>query len=286
MSYRRRPLVTIAAALTLLGVIAGNGIAAASTGHVTSVRSSAHLDLVHAGVLSVGADTTYPPMESSDVKHPGQFVGADVDLANALGRAMGLKGARIVVTNFNSIIPSLQRRNFDVIMSSMNDNADRRKQIAFVDYMHLVAAQAILVNKNSSIHAATYAGLCGHSISVESGTTELDGLNAANKSCSKKIDIHSYTADTAAFQAFASGHTEAYTADLPVGLFYVKAHSGAIRFANKAFGTGGYYGIGLLKNAKGLHAALVKALNTIRHNGTYVRILKRWGLGSTAFGVH
>lgn len=245
-------------------------------------KAGPKLSLVHPGFLSVGSDTTYPPMEAAVPNKPGEFYGADVDLARALAKAMGLKGARIVVTSFDSIIPALQRRNFDIIMSSMNDTPARRKQINFVDYMRLKNAIAILVGKSSSIHANDYSGMCGHSIAVESGTIELDGLNAQNKNCSSKISIKQYTKDTDAFQAFISGHVEAYTGDYPVGLFYVKKYTSQVRFAGKAFGAGAYYGIGLLKSAKALHAALVKALTTIRRNGTYLKILRRWGLGQTA----
>ncbi len=255
----------------------GNPIAQAAS----HPSSTAHLTLIHPGYLSVGSDTTYPPMESKDLQHGG-YKGADVDLANALARAMGLKGARIIPTTFSSIIPALQRRNFDVIMSSMNDTPERRKQITFVDYMRLTAAEAILVPSHSSIHTNSYAGVCGHTISVQAGTAELDDLNTANKSCKSKIDIKSYNLDTDAFQALASGHVDAYTTDLPVGLFYVKAHSGAVRLAGKPFGSGAQYGIGIAKNARALKAAITSALHKIHANGQYLRILKKYGLSGTA----
>ncbi len=246
-----------------------------------SPQMPAHLTLIHPGILSVGSDTTYPPMEASDVNHPGTFIGADVDLANALAKAMHLSGARIISTSFDSLIPALARHNFDVIMSSMNDTPGRRKQISFIDYMQLRAAEAIVVPKSSSLHANGYHGLCGHSVSVEKGTAELGDLTAADKSCKNKINIKTFTADTDAFQALASGHSDAYTTDLPVALFYVKAHGGTIRFAGKAFGSGAFYGIGLARGDTALHRALVGALAKIRANGQYRRILAKWGLSST-----
>ena len=271
---RTRPWIKPTVIVLLLAVLLlpGNLLAKGTT----------KLSLVHPGFLSVGSDTTYPPMEASVPNKPGEFYGADVDLAGALAKALGLKGARIVVTSFDSIIPALQRRNFDIIMSSMNDTPARRKQIDFIDYMRLNAALSILVAKSSSIHAGSYSGLCGHTVSVQSGTVELDGLNAANKSCSSKMSIKQYAKDTDAAQAFLSGHVDAYTTDLPVALFYLKKYASQIRFAGKSFGAGAYYGIGLLKSATALHASLGNALVTIRRNGTYIRILRRWGLGQTA----
>ncbi|MGH2444127.1 MAG: transporter substrate-binding domain-containing protein, partial [Chloroflexota bacterium] len=239
MSIRVRAL-SVAAGLVL--ALPALGWGPVSAAHSAQRVSKGSLHLIHPGILTVGSDTTYPPMESRDV-HTGKNVGADVDLAKALAHAMGLRGANVVTTNFNTIIPSLQRRNFDVIMSSMNDTPLRRRQIAFVDYMR--ASEGIVVQKSSSIHGNSYAALCGHSIAVESGTTEFDGVKQANKHCAKKIDVHTYTLDTAAFEAFASGHTVSYSGDLPVCALYVKKHP-ALRLAGKAFGAGENYGIGVL----------------------------------------
>lgn len=275
-----RSLVSAAAISAIALSTAASVNAAATLSRHSATPTKPHF--VKPGYLSVGSDTTYPPMESSDTKHPGTYIGADVDLANALAHAMGLKGARIVTTSFDSIIPALQRGNFDVIMSSMNDTPARRKQIDFVDYMKLNAAEAILVNKGSSIRGQGYSALCGRTVSVQAGTVELDGLHAANRHCRKKMSIKPYTADTDAFNAFASGHAEAYTTDLPVALFYIRAHSGAVKELGKPFGTGGYYGIGVLKTNSALEKVLRSALNTIRHNGTYMKILKKYGLQSTA----
>jgi polar amino acid transport system substrate-binding protein len=267
-------------------LLATGGIANARSSHTGRAgKGSSSLKLVNPGYLTVGSDTTYPPMESFA---NGTYVGADVDLAQALAKAMGLKGAKIVNNSFDTIIPAMTiRHRFDVIMSSMNDTPERRKQITFIDYIRLNAAESILVPKGSSLHANGYAGICGHSISVESGTVELGDLQTANKSCKNKIDIHHYTADTAAFQALLSGHTEAYTTDLPVALFYAKNYASRVRFAGKSFGSGAYYGIGLQKSAGGLKAALARALHKIRSNGVYLRVLRKYGLGSTALpGSH
>jgi polar amino acid transport system substrate-binding protein len=266
------------AVVVLTGSLLTWGVGASQAARQAAGKTNLHL--VQAGYLSVGSDTTYPPMESKDLQHGG-YKGADVDLAGALARAMGLKGARIVSTNFNSIIPALERRNFDVIMSSMNDTPDRRKQINFVDYMKLTASEAVVVPKNSSIHGNSYKALCGHTVSVESGTAELADLQSTDKSCSKKMTIKQYTADTDAFQALAAGHVDAYTTDLPVALYYVKQHS-ELRFAGKAIGSSAKYGIGILKSNNALHAAVVAALKTIHKNGRYMAILKKYGLSSTA----
>jgi polar amino acid transport system substrate-binding protein len=196
-----------------------------------------------------------------------------------LAHAMGLKGAKIVSNDFNSIIPSMTiRHRFDVIMSSMNDNADRRKLVLFVDYMR--SSEAILVRSSSSIRGNSYAAVCGHSVAVESGTTEFEGLVQQAKTC--HITIKTYTHDTDAYQAFVSRHTEAYTGDLPVVVYYVKKSGGSFRTAGKAFAAGQDYGIAMPKNAYKLRNAISRALRKIRANGQYRQILQKWGVAGGA----
>jgi polar amino acid transport system substrate-binding protein len=273
MSWCSRALALAAVAgFALIGTVSGG--VAAPLAHQPQLAAHA-LKLKNAGYLTVGTDPTYPPMESRDPRS-GQYVGADIDLASALAKAMHLKGAKIVNNSFDSIIPALQRGNFDVIMSSMNDTPERAKKIAFVDYMR--ATEGIVVKTSSSIHADNFAGMCGHSVSVESGTTEKFDMDTANKTCKKKIDIKAFTADTAAFQAFASGHADAYSGDLPVCALYIKNHHGSLRLAGKPISAGQDYGIGVTKGNKSLIATLKKALKTIESNGQYGRILKKWGV--------
>lgn len=273
-----RVKLAIITALSLAALTFGNGlVASASTAHHQT--AAPRLSLKTSGYLTVGTDATYPPMESNS---SGKIVGADVDLANALARAMGLKGAIMVNHVFDTIIPALLvRHQFDVIMSSMNDTPARRAEgLDFVDYMR--ASEAILVRSSSSIHAKSYAGLCGHSVSVERGTTEQDGLNAANKKCKKSIDIHVFGADTDAYQAFNSGHVDAYTGDLPVVANYVSLSHGRYRMAGKAFAAGENYGIGFPKAQHAMKTALKNALHKIMRSGKYRHLLQKWHVGGAA----
>jgi polar amino acid transport system substrate-binding protein len=242
--------------------------------HQSSLKG---VHLKNSGYLTVGADTTYPPMESVD-PHTHQAVGADIDLASALAKAMGLKGAKIVTQTFDSIILALGRGNFDVIMSAMNDTPAREKQISFIDYMR--AGVDVLVRKSAAVTGSGYAVACGHSIAVETGTTELDGLTAQKPHCKNGLTIKPYSADTAAFQAFASGHTDMYSGDYVVCALYVKTHASAIKLAEKPFAASEDYGIGLSKKATALRAALSAALAKIQADGHYAAILKKWGVAS------
>lgn len=282
MVTRRFHRTWIAAALSCVILVGMSGYGEASIAKVSTHRgAAAALPLVHSGYLTVGSDTTYPPMESKDPSTL-KFVGADVDLANALAKAMKLKGAIIVTNTFDTLINvMLSRHKFDIIMSSMNDRPDRRKLgVNFIDYMR--ASEAIMVKKSSMIHANGYAGVCGHSVSVELGTTEADGLTAANKQCKNRITIKTFATDTEAYTAFASGHSDAYTSDYPVVANYVKLHQSQYREAGAPFGATENYGIAVPKKSTALYHALTAAYHQLRSNGQYRQILRRWGLQGAA----
>src|SRR5947209_4581131 len=86
-------------------------------------------DLITAGTLTVGSDTTYPPQEFIDTT-TGKATGFDVDLITAMAQKLGLK-AKIVTANFNTIIDDLAAKRYDVVISALSINPDRQKKADF-----------------------------------------------------------------------------------------------------------------------------------------------------------
>src|SRR5262249_21274133 len=129
--------------------------------------------------LVVAADATYPPNEfiGSNGK---TVVGWDPELAQALGQALGVK-LKVVNATFATIIPGLQPGKYDVAMSSSTDTKPREKVAAFVTYS--TAGTSFYVRAQGGPNIQTLADLCGHSVSVETGTTQLDDATAQNKKC-------------------------------------------------------------------------------------------------------
>jgi polar amino acid transport system substrate-binding protein len=207
------------------------------------------------------------------------YVGADIDLAGALAKAMGLQGVKFVDEYFDALPSGLQNRKFDVIMAAMTNTSQRQSTMAFVDYMR--SSQAILVKKSSGIYAKNYDQLCGKTVAVQNGTTELEGLTAANAHCSTPITIKQFSANPEAYSAFHNGQAEAYTADGVVADSYIKQNS-ALVLAGKPFSTDLKYGIAVLPTNTALIDSLKRALTEIRKNGEYTHILGRWGVGNSS----
>jgi lysine/arginine/ornithine transport system substrate-binding protein len=118
--------------------------------------------------LTFGVDPTYPPFESLSPK--GDFLGFDVDLGRAICKQLNVRTCRFVAQNFDGIIPALQARKFDAILSSMTVTPERAQQVAFSSEMYNEPT-ALIVRKGSGL-VPTAASLKGKSVGVEAGTIQ------------------------------------------------------------------------------------------------------------------
>jgi len=117
--------------------------------------------------LIVGMELAYPPFEMTDVH--GHPAGVSVDLAQALGDYLR-RPVEIQNVSFDGLIPALQTRKIDLIISSMTATAERGKTIAFSD-PYLKTGLCVLVGKNSPIQSIEDADQPGRVVVVKKGTT-------------------------------------------------------------------------------------------------------------------
>src|ERR1700732_1640315 len=163
-------LVTVALVLAACG---GSSAAAASTAS-RPVKVAAIAAEVPSSVptpIQIATDATYPPDESIDPT-TGDIIGWDIDLGKAICKVMG-----VVCTfnnvSFDNIIPQLTASNprYQVSLSSFTPTSDREaKGIDFVSYYK--AGEGWVVAASSAITVNSAADMCGHTIAVETGTTE------------------------------------------------------------------------------------------------------------------
>src|SRR5438093_12990263 len=101
---------------------------------VTSAHAAELPEAVkQAGTLRLTVNSTYAPMEYRDPS-TNQLVGLDIDLANELAKRLGVK---IIwsETPFAELIPSLQTKRADFIISGISDRNSRREAADFIDYL-------------------------------------------------------------------------------------------------------------------------------------------------------
>jgi polar amino acid transport system substrate-binding protein len=244
----------------------GGGGGSNTTTTTTGTASSVPNPIVYC------VDTTYPPMESIQ---NGKAVGADIDIANAVAKQLG-STAQIKTTGFTVIIPALQQKKCNAIISSMTITPDRAKQVHFTPYIDVGAF--LMVKKGNPSHITDLASLSGKTAAVESSTTELEGLQNENKILQKQgkplITIRSYPADTSAAAAIQAGKVDAYFADAPPVLYYIKTTHGQFETAGQQIETAPE-GIATRKGDP-LGAKIASAVNALYVKGQMKQILAKW----------
>ena len=250
---------------------------AASTG-ITATKDSAIAATVpakysSAGNLSVATDASYAPMEY--VKDGTKdIIGADVDLANALGQVMGLK-TDVQNAGFDAIIPGLASGKYDIGMSSFTDTKEREATVDFVTYFE---AGTSFFGKKGGPAPNDLAALCGLTVAVEKGTIQADDANAQAEKCAadKKLTVLVFPDQNGANSAVISGRAEISMADSPVAAYQVTKSDGQLVLVGTPYGTAPY-GIAIPKNS-GLSGPILAAMENLIAGGQYTAILKKWGL--------
>jgi ABC-type amino acid transport substrate-binding protein len=123
------------------------------------------------GKLHVGVEMAFPPMEYYDeLKKPA---GADVELAQALGKALGVE-VEFVNMSFDGLIKAVQSGQVDVLISAMTVTNDRAAQLDFVPYLEMGSGILVIMGNPLRIHRPE--NLCGRTIALQEGTTQLQAL--------------------------------------------------------------------------------------------------------------
>jgi polar amino acid transport system substrate-binding protein len=281
--HRSSVLVALVAGLALLLAACGNGSSSGSssgtTSGVTDLGKQLPASIQQSKQLKVGSDVAYAPVEFFKVGTQ-DVQGIDWDLAQAMGQKLGVT-VSFANTTFDGIIPALTAKRFDVIMSAMSDTPERQKQIDFIDYFN--AGTSILVKKGNPEGIQSLDDLCGKTIALQKGTTQVDVATAQQSKCQAagkpKITVLTYDKDTDAQLQVRSGRAVADMNDFPVAAYAAQTIGGGNEF--EVVGEqieAGPYGIGVRKDDTQLRNALQNALKAIIADGTYDQILQKWNV--------
>lgn len=252
------------------------GSTGAATGSVDSALAARlPASIKSAGVIKSGTDASYPPMES--VGADGKTIeGFDVDLANAVAAKLGVK-ITLVNSPFDSIIPGIASGKYDLGFSSFTPTADRLKTVDFVNYLSNGTLWAVKPGNRAGIDKEN---ACGKKVAVQKATTQVDDITARDKKCTSAgkpgITIDQYQLQTDATTAVISGKDDAMLADSPVISYAVTQSKGQVEQLGDQYGAAPT-GVALPKGGP-LTPVIADALTAVVKDGTYQRILSKWGL--------
>lgn len=233
-----------------------------------------------AGVINAATAADYPPFEFLDENN--KLVGADIDLAAALSKVLGVT-VKNNQTEFSNIMPGIQAGRFDIGMSSMGDYFSRQKTVDFVDYFR--GGTSFLVRAGAKEPAAI-ADVCGTAVGALKGTSSETQAEDTSKKCVEAgkpaVKVNAFPTQNAAVLALTSGRIDSVSGDSATNGYSANQIGGAIKNVGlTVYNDRPYYGIAVPKDSP-LYQPLFDAMGVVMKSGAYAAILKKWGLESGA----
>jgi polar amino acid transport system substrate-binding protein len=222
----------------------------------------------HATTFTFCTDPTFPPMELASSS--GAISGFDVDMASALAKTLGAT-AKPLKTAFPGLIPALNAKKCDAVISGIFVTPDRVKQAGAVGYME--THRVFIVRAGNPKHVTgPNAGLKGLSVVVQAGTKYEEFL----KSVKGKLgfNLQSYPGDNDAVAQVILGRADVDLTQDTSFAFQAKAHPGKIAVAY-TFPDKDTFGI-YFRKGDALGAKLKAGIAKLKSDGTLARLAAKY----------
>jgi polar amino acid transport system substrate-binding protein len=310
VSLSRRVGIALLIPAALLAACGGSSSPAATSSGAAgpTVQSSIAAEVPAAikadAPLQIASDASYAPNEFVD-PNSGDLVGWDIQLAKDVCAVLGV-ACTINNVTFSDIIPALLENPSKYQMSFSSFTPTQAREARGIDFITYYQAGEAWLVKVGGPTISTAADMCGHTVAVESGTTEesdawgymgmdpggakiagdTDHCTSAGKS---DITVLSFGTQTQANAALLSGRADFGWADQPVADYQVKLEAGKLKIGGSACSV--YpYGVAVVKTL-GMDQALEDAIKYLIDNNFYTQILTSWGvqdgaITSSAVGVN
>ncbi|MFD8536537.1 ABC transporter substrate-binding protein [Streptomyces rubrogriseus] len=208
------------------------------------------------------------------------LTGQDVDFAHAVAQALDI-GLKTEQASFEAILPALDSGKYDIGASNFGVTDERRGTIDFVTYIN--DGQGFAAREDSELSEVTdLRQLCGRKVATGAGTTFEATLEESRHLCTDAGDtaytVQTYSEPGALWSSLQQGRSDVVMSTIN-GLRYAVAHQQGLKFLNEFH----RLDVGFaLKKGSELAPALQAAVNGLIADGTYARILKKWGTTESA----
>ncbi|TPM24812.1 ABC transporter substrate-binding protein [Mesorhizobium sp. B2-3-5] len=246
----------------------------------SALASRVPQDIAAKGVLSIGSDTTYPPAEFLAGEDGQTPEGIDVDLAKAMAQTLGLK-LEFVTAQFDSILPAIGPR-YDLGISAFTITNERYKAVDFVSYFNAGKQWAIQSGNPAKFNPDEP---CGKTVGVQTGSTGEKAVKGFSDNCvgagKPAIETVSMPKQTDLITRLINGAVDAvYAGSTNIG-YAVKQTNGQLETIG-AITYPSPNGIAVAKGQTAWAQLVADTINGLIADGTYAKILAKWGIGSAA----
>src|SRR5574342_23602 len=172
------------------------------------------------GTLTVALNPDFAPFEFQIIKDgKNEIVGSDVDLANEIGKALGVK-VKIQAMDFNNVLASVTSGKADIAISGISSDPDRAKAYDFSD-SYYTANNVIVVKKEHQDKFATIADFKGKKVAAQKGSVQEKVATEQVKDAS----LVSLIKTGQAINELKNGTVEGVVLEEPIAKSYISANS-------------------------------------------------------------
>lgn len=203
----------------------------------------------------------------------GNLIGIDGEMWNEIAKCGGWN-TEVYVTDFATLIPSLQSKKIDVIVDAMYITDERKKTINFTDTWY-TEGEGIVVPADSTV--ASRDDLKGKVVGAQTGTAFADLVKEIGPKEEKYFD-----SQAALIAALENGQIEAAITDQAViGWSLAQKPSDKIKIVSPYVSYfPGLVGAGVRKEDSELLATINKCLAEVQAKPIFLETLQKYGLGT------
>ncbi|HZX37982.1 MAG TPA: ABC transporter substrate-binding protein [Streptomyces sp.] len=213
------------------------------------------------------------------------IIGVEPDIASLVADVLGLK-LHINTVSWENIFVGLDSAKYDVGFSNITVTEERKEKYDFATYRE--DNLGFEAKKGSGLKITGPEDVAGKTVAVSSGTNQekllIEWSKENEKAGRKPVNIKYYQNDSDTYLALQSGRIDLYLGPNPTAAYHA-ATTGKTEVVGTYSGAGATLQ-GLIaattKKDSGLVKPLADALNEVIDNGSYAKVLERWGLSDEA----
>jgi ABC-type amino acid transport substrate-binding protein len=214
-------------------------------------------------IIQIAIEGAYPPYNFIDENN--QLDGFDADISLEIAKRLGVK-AELLPIPWDSMIPALTGKKFDIIVSDMAITEERKKKVDFTIPYFTTGAQ-VFVPKDSDIEVGE--DIKGKKIGVTLSTTNAEIVTQ------HEADVKLYKNDYLAFEDLIKGRLDGVVTDHGVGSEIMLNRNYPLLAVDGLLNTE-EVGITIRKEDTDLREEINKIIEDMQEDGTYEEISKKW----------
>ena len=248
-------------------VLVATSLSACSAGSIAG-------DTITEGKLTIGTgNPAYSPWVLNDTPEAGE--GFEAAVAYAVAEKLGFAEEDVVwvrTTFDEAIAPGA--KNFDFNLQQYSITEERKANVDFSSPYYETAQVVVTTEGSAAASASSIADLQGYLIGAATGTTSFDAIGSV---IAPTQDALAFNSNDDAKAALTNGQVDAIVLDLPTALYAscCELDGGKIIGQLPTAAKGDQFGLVLDKGSK-LTAAVTKALDDLRADGTLAALEEKW----------